>query len=135
MLVPRLLTVIVLLLPIKMGLVLKAHVVPEEQASEMAPLKLADPLATIQKVVCVEPMMVGWVAVLLLQLVDKAVSVNAAAPMPVSDTTCGLPAALSLIVNEPVRVPLAVGEKDTLIAQLCPTPRVFCWAAQVFVWE
>jgi hypothetical protein len=34
-------------------------------------------------------------------------------PVPVSGTVCGLPAALSLMLSEPVRVPVAVGVKLT----------------------
>ena len=33
-------------------------------------------------------------------------------PMPVSRSLCGLPAALSVMVTAPVRVPVAVGVKD-----------------------
>ena len=44
-------------------------------------------------------------------------------PVPVSDTTCGLPVELSLTVSEPVRVPVAVGLNLMLIVQLPPTAR------------
>ena len=43
--------------------------------------------------------------------------------VPVSDTTCGLPLALSLTVSDPVRVPVAVGLNLMLIVQLLPTAR------------
>src|SRR5205807_10115469 len=43
-----------------------------------------------------------------------------AAPVPVRLTDCGLPAALSVMVIAPVRVPVAVGVKVTLMAQLAP---------------
>ena len=42
----------------------------------------------------------------------------AVVPVPVSDTTCGLPVALSLTVSEPVRVPVVVGLNLMLIVQL-----------------
>lgn len=42
------------------------------------------------------------------------------APVPVRPTTCGLPAALSVIVIVPVCVPVAVGVKVTLIEQFAP---------------
>jgi hypothetical protein len=45
------------------------------------------------------------------------------APVPVSDTTCGLPLALSLTVSKPVRVPVAVGLNLMLIVQLPLTAR------------
>ena len=46
------------------------------------------------------------------------VSVNAAVPFPVRETVCGLPVALSAILNDPPRVPLAVGANVTLTVQL-----------------
>ncbi len=41
-------------------------------------------------------------------------------PVPVRLTCCGLSLALSVMMTVPVRVPIAVGEKMTLIAQLTP---------------
>src|SRR2546427_11379364 len=43
-----------------------------------------------------------------------------AVPVPVRLTMCGLPAALSVMVIAPVRVPVAVGGKVTLMVQLAP---------------
>ena len=76
------------------------------------------------KVVWVAPISAGFTCAV------GEVSVNAAAPIPVSATVCGLPVALSLMLNEAVRVPLAVGENITLTVQLCPTARVFCTAGR-----
>jgi hypothetical protein len=45
------------------------------------------------------------------------------APVPVRVTFCGLPAALSVMVIEPLRVPVAVGVKVTLILQAALIPR------------
>jgi hypothetical protein len=45
-------------------------------------------------------------------------------PLPVRVTVCGLPAALSVIVRVPVRVPLTVGSKKTPMAQLAPAAKV-----------
>jgi hypothetical protein len=49
--------------------------------------------------------------------------------LPSKVTVCGLPAALSVMVTAPVRVPVAVGVNVTLIVQLPPTatklPQVF----------
>jgi len=42
----------------------------------------------------------------------------AVVPVPVSDTTCGPPLALSLTVSNPVRVPVVVGLNVMLILQL-----------------
>ena len=41
-------------------------------------------------------------------------------PVPVRLTMCGLPAALSVIVTAPVRIPVALGVNLTLILQLDP---------------
>ena len=50
-------------------------------------------------------------------------------PVPESDTVCGLLAALSVIVNDPVLVPTAVGLKVTEIVQFASgakdVPHVF----------
>src|SRR5450432_1259936 len=43
-----------------------------------------------------------------------------AVPVPVRLAVCGLPAALSVTVTVPVRVPAAVGVKVTLMEQLAP---------------
>jgi len=53
-------------------------------------------------------------------------------PVPLSVTVWGLPAALSVIVSVPVRLPVAVGVKVTLIVQLEPAATE---PAQVLVWE
>src|SRR6267378_8711119 len=45
-------------------------------------------------------------------------------PVPVSDTVCGLPEVLSVMVSVPVRVPLAVGVKVTLTVQLVLAARL-----------
>ena len=52
-----------------------------------------------------------------LKLVGTSLAV---VPIPVSDTECGLPLALSVILNDAVRVPEAVGLKVTLKVQLAP---------------
>src|SRR5437667_4987416 len=54
-------------------------------------------------------------------------------PVPLSETACGLPAALSAIVSEPTRVLLPVGVKVTLIVQLAPAAIVFGATGQLFV--
>jgi hypothetical protein len=41
-------------------------------------------------------------------------------PVPVRDEVCGLPAALSVIENVPLRVPVVVGVKVTFRVQLLP---------------
>jgi hypothetical protein len=53
-------------------------------------------------------------------------------PVPLSVTVWGLPAALSVTVRAPVRLPVAVGVKVTLIVQLEPAATE---PAQVLVWE
>lgn len=39
-------------------------------------------------------------------------------PMPVMETRCGLPGAVSVMVSVPVRVPVAVGLNETVISQV-----------------
>jgi hypothetical protein len=41
-------------------------------------------------------------------------------PVPTSDTDCGLPDALSVMVTEAVRDPDVVGVKEMLMVQLAP---------------
>jgi len=53
---------------------------------------------------------------------------------PSRGTVCGLPAALSLIVSVPLRVPATVGVKVTLKAQLAPGASAAGSVPQVFVW-
>jgi hypothetical protein len=52
-------------------------------------------------------------------------------PVPLSATVCGLPEPLSLIVNVPGLVPLAVGSKKTPTAQLAPTARALPQALSI----
>ena len=52
-----------------------------------------------------------------LKLVGESFAV---VPTPLSVTFCGLPAALSVMLNAAVRVPDAVGLNLTLILQLAP---------------
>jgi hypothetical protein len=47
----------------------------------------------------------------------------AVVPIPLSDTCCGLPAALSVRPSAALRVPVAVGLKVTLMVQLAPAAR------------
>ena len=51
---------------------------------------------------------------------DKLTTGAVATPVPVSDTLCGLPEALSVMVTEALRLPLAVGSNVTLIVQFAP---------------
>lgn len=54
------------------------------------------------------------------------------APMPVSASVCGLPAALSAMLRLAVRLPEPVGMKVTLIVQELPAEML---EVQVFDWE
>ena len=54
------------------------------------------------------------------------------APVPVSDTFCGLLEAESVSVSVPVRVPAPVGVKVTLMVQLTPAARLL---PQLLLWE
>ena len=53
-------------------------------------------------------------------------------PEPVSETVCGLPAALSLMVTAPVLVPVVVGLNVTLMVQLALAATL---EPQVLIWE
>jgi hypothetical protein len=44
-------------------------------------------------------------------------------PIPLRETVCGLPGALSVTVSVPVTLPVALGVKVTLIVQLAPDAR------------
>jgi len=64
-----------------------------------------------------------------VRLVAERLAVAAAVPVPVRLTVCGLPATLSEMLTDAVRVPAAVGLNVTLIVQLPPPatelPQVF----------
>jgi len=62
---------------------------------------------------------------------DEAGASEKSCPAPLSATVCGLPSALSLIVNIPVLVPLAVGSKKTPTAQLAPGARALPHALSI----
>ena len=53
-----------------------------------------------------------------------------ATPVPLSETTCGLEVAVSIIVRVPARDPAAAGVNVTEMVQLAPAARVW---AQLFV--
>jgi hypothetical protein len=55
-----------------------------------------------------------------VRLVTERLAVADAVPVPVRLTVCGLPAALSEMLTNAVRVPVAVGLNVTLIVQLPP---------------
>ena len=62
---------------------------------------------------------------------DK-LTTGSAIPVPLKLTVCGLPLALSVMVRDPVLVPLAVGVKVTSMVQLAlvatELPQVLVWA-------
>src|SRR5574337_489332 len=60
-------------------------------------------------------------------------SVNTALPVPESDTPCGLLTASSSIVSPPVRAPVDVGVKVTLMLHEAPTLRTVGRVPQVLV--
>ena len=122
----RLLSVNLLDCPSKIEAGLNVHVAPAEQASVMVPVKLEGPEAATVKVADVVP--TNTVLVVAVEESEKT-----ARPIPVRGTVWGLPVALSLILNDPLRAPLPVGTKVTLAVQLCPTLRVLSTAAQVSV--
>ena len=60
----------------------------------------------------------------LAKVALAGVNVACTLPVPVRDTLCGLPAALSVMLSAPVRVPTCVGVKVTLILQFLPAAKV-----------
>src|SRR5208337_4077367 len=70
----------------------------------------------------------GWLP--KARLVDERLTAGAV-PVPERLTVCGLPLALSVMLTEAVRLPLAVGVKVTLMVQLLPAatelPHVLVW--------
>ena len=55
-------------------------------------------------------------------------------PVPVNETTCGLPGASLVIVTDPVVAPVDVGVKVTDTTQLAPAPKVAGESGQLLVW-
>lgn len=122
----RLLTVSVLVCPGKMEVGLKVQVGPDEQVRVILPVKLSGADAEKVKVASVLP-----ITTVVVGVVD--VTEKTASPVPERDTCWGLPVALSLMLNEPLRAPEAVGAKETLTVQLSPTLRRLNVAPQVLV--
>jgi hypothetical protein len=103
---------------------------------------LKSPLAAIVVIVSVaDPEFVSvtvWAALVVvsgwlpkLRLVGEKLTAGAVVPVPVSETVCGLPVALSVIETAPVRDPAAVGVKVTEIVQV---PADATEAPHVLVW-
>ena len=55
---------------------------------------------------------------------EGALQADVVVPVPDSDAVCGLPAAESVMVMAPDRVPAAVGVKVTLTVQLTPAAKL-----------
>ena len=55
-----------------------------------------------------------------LKLDGEKETAGGVSPVPLRETDCGLPLALSLMVTPPVALPLVCGVKVTLIVQLAP---------------
>lgn len=64
---------------------------------------------------------------------NNTAGAGAPAPVPVKPIACGLPDALSVIVTEPVWVPVAVGVKETLMVQVPAAASVAGLAGQLLV--
>jgi hypothetical protein len=112
----RPLTVMVLLCPTVIDAGLKEQVAPLAHVKLILSVKPVGPEAEIMKVVELVPM------VMVTELLS-AESENTASPVPDRLTLCGLPAALSVTVNKPVRLPDAVGVNVMLKEQLAPAAR------------
>jgi hypothetical protein len=112
----RPLTVMVLLCPAVIDAGLKEQVAPLAHVKLILSVKPVGPEAEIIKVVELVPM------VMVTELLS-AESENTASPVPDRLTLCGLPVALSVTVNKPVRLPDAVGVNVMLKEQLAPAAR------------
>ena len=77
------------------------------------------PLPVLLKVAVSTPLVVPTDWFPKERLVGERPSIGAV-PVPERATDWGLPAALSVMLTEAVRLPLAVGVKVTLIVQLAP---------------
>jgi hypothetical protein len=116
--------VTVLLSPALIDVGTKEQVAPVAQESEMLLVKLLGATAEMVKVVDVVPMRIVFEG-------PSTASEKTGTPVPMRTTPCGLPVALSVTARPPLRVPLPVGVKDTLIVQIAPTPMA---EGQLFVW-
>ena len=111
-------------------LALAARLVPQVLVSaklaEAAMLLIESaPVPVFVKVMVCAALVVPTVWLAKVRLVgDKLIVGVAATAVPLSDTACGLAAALSVNVIDPVSVPAAVGVKVTEIVQLAPAGRL-----------
>jgi hypothetical protein len=80
-------------------------------------VRVNEAVPTFVSVTVFAPLVTPMATVPKLKLVGESFAV---VPVPLSETFCGLPAALSVKLRAAVRVPLAVGLKVTLIVQLAP---------------
>ena len=95
---------------------LNEQVGPDSQEREMLPEKVLGPEAVRLNVVDVVPIRMTF------EGLDTA-SEKPAIPVPLRETDCEPPVALSVMVIVPVRDPVAVGVKVTKILQVAPTAR------------
>jgi hypothetical protein len=110
----RLVTVTVLFWPPIIDVGAKVQVAPEAQERVMGLVKELGADALTVKVAVVVP----TTMVVALALAE---SVKTGFPVPVRETLC--PPVLEVILTEPVRLPVVVGVKKTVIVQLCPASR------------
>ena len=119
----RPLTVNVLVPPGAMDAGLNEHVGPEAQAKLILPVKLLGAVAW----------MVNWadpVPIKTVEELDAAESEKFESPVPVSEMACGVLAASSAMLTEPVLAPVPVGVNVMETTQLALTARL---VPQVFV--
>src|SRR5580704_12413158 len=67
------------------------------------------------------------------QFAPAAAAREKSVPVPVSETLCGLPELLSVMVMLAARFPVAVGVKVTLIVHFAPTARFELFTGQVLL--
>src|SRR5213593_2958520 len=84
-------------------------------AAMVVMVKAADPLLVSVTVCAPLAVLINWLP--KLRVLGEKVTAGAVVPVPVSETVCGLPLALSVTVIEPVREPATVGVKVTEMVQ------------------
>jgi hypothetical protein len=95
-----------------------ARVGPQVFVSAKSPLATIDVMSNTAAPVFVSVTNCGALVVVTVwvpkaRVGGKRVTAGAGAPVPLSGIVCGLPEALSVMVTDPYRVPVAVGVKVT----------------------
>src|SRR5437868_5113203 len=92
-------------------------------------VSVAEPVLVSVTVCAALVVLINWLP--KVRLVGDRLTAGAVVPVPVNETVCGLPAALSVTESVPVREPAAVGVKLTEIVHVADAatdvPQLFVW--------